>query len=68
MFFDDSKITNLLFAGFAIFDVNNDIVYCFRTTNKILIFSCEAMAIKMALRIVVESPFNKISIFFTQKA
>lgn len=66
-FTDGSKTINLSFADFAVFDATNDIIYRFRTSNKILIFLCEAMAIIMALKIALKSPINKFPIFSDSK-
>lgn len=62
-FTDGSKIENLSFAGFAVYDRNQNICYKKRTSNRASIFTCEAMAILIALQKCDEDTAQEIYIF-----
>lgn len=67
-FTDGSKSGNLPFAGFAVIDEYNKVTLRYRTSCKVSIFLCKAMAIISALKIASDCPAVKVSIFSDSKS
>lgn len=67
-FTNGSKTPNRPFAGFAVVNVSEHRTFRFRTSSEASIFTCEAMAILLALRIASDSPHHIVSIFSDSKS
>jgi len=67
-FTDGSKIENLPFSGFAVYDRNNNLSLKKRTSDRASIFTCEAMAILTALQRCESDIANLIFIFSDSKS